>query len=570
MARIAGPGDGAEVGPERPEAPAQDRVGTESSPTPGSSAPGDFSSSEADAVPHVDALEDGVRSDAEAGRSSGTGATSSRSGADAFQGDPLSPEYSPWQPGERPPHRPADEALQGWDWEADATGPDEVVGIAGDDRDAARQLDREGTEASVAGLAASTASPQHEPTLAPSTPPAKRRGRTRSLLLGGALAAAMGFGAAWLAQDRFGSAGLPAGFEERLAALEGGPSPDGAEIEALAGRVADLETRLAALEDVPEPETRGDFDPEPLREELAAGLSQAQERATALEERLAALERRPAAPAVSPLDPGPALRPAPVSGPAASGGALEARVAAAEADLAEAQAALTEAEAALAALDGRVGSNAAGLSALDARLSEAETRLDAAEATGATAVEEARAAAAALEETRTRAEAAEAQARREAAIAALDSALDAGEPFEAALPDLGEDVPEALARAANEGVGSLAALRETFPEAARAGLAAARSEGLVEDGGVLGFLSGQLSVRSTAPREGSDPDAVLSRAEAALAQGRLADALAEIDALPEAVRAAMADWIATARARAEAEAALSSLRQAELTPASAD
>jgi hypothetical protein len=63
---------------------------------------------------------------------------------------------------------------------------------------------------------------------------------------------------------------------------------------------------------------------------------------------------------------------------------------------------------------------------------------------------------------------------------------------------------------------------------------------------------------------------VLSRAEAALAQGRLPEALADIDALPEPVQGAMADWIASARARAEAEAALASLRQAEPTPAPAD
>ena len=45
---------------------------------------------------------------------------------------------------------------------------------------------------------------------------------------------------------------------------------------------------------------------------------------------------------------------------------------------------------------------------------------------------------------------------------------------------------------------------------------------------------------------------MLSRAEAALAEGRLSDALAEIEALPETARAAMADWAAQARSRADA------------------
>ncbi len=79
-------------------------------------------------------------------------------------------------------------------------------------------------------------------------------------------------------------------------------------------------------------------------------------------------------------------------------------------------------------------------------------------------------------------------------------------------------------------------------------------------GGVGAFLRRQLSIRSTAPREGTDPDAVLARAEAALGQGRLGVALREVEGLPEPARAAMAGWIAEAEARAGAEAALAGLR----------
>jgi hypothetical protein len=446
-------------------------------------------------------------------------------------------------------------------------------------------------------------------------PPASaRRGGLGALLLGGLIAAALGFGAAWLAQDRFGGARLPADLEERLAALEARPVPDGSEVQALDERITGIESRLAALEEAPAPEeplaSPGDAAPaappvdlEPLREEVTAGLAQAEERAADLEERVAALETRPAAPAASPeapsgslaTDPGPALRTnrTPQESDAGSDAlaALEPRLAAVETGLAETRDALSETGTALESLDARVSFNEAALSEVDAqagdtqarldetatrlgeaesRLDTAETRLDDVEATGTAAVEEARAAAAALAETRSRAEAAESEARREAAIAALDSALDAGEPFEAALPALGTDAPEALARAASAGVASLATLRETFPEAARAGLAAARGAGLLEEGGVTGFLFGQLSVRSTAPREGDDVDAVLSRAEAALARGRLAEALAEVESLPEPVRAAMAGWIAQARARAEAEAALETLRSAEPPAAPAD
>ena len=66
------------------------------------------------------------------------------------------------------------------------------------------------------------------------------------------------------------------------------------------------------------------------------------------------------------------------------------------------------------------------------------------------------------------------------------------------------------------------------------------------------FLQNQLGTRSLEPREGNDPDAVLSRVEAAVRQGDLSAALTEIEALPEAGRAEMADWEAAALLRASA------------------
>ena len=71
----------------------------------------------------------------------------------------------------------------------------------------------------------------------------------------------------------------------------------------------------------------------------------------------------------------------------------------------------------------------------------------------------------------------------------------------------------------------------------------------------------QLGARSVQPREGSDPDAVLSRAEAAVRDGDLSEALNELDNLPEDVQSAMADWLADARARVAAEAAINDLSQ---------
>lgn len=63
------------------------------------------------------------------------------------------------------------------------------------------------------------------------------------------------------------------------------------------------------------------------------------------------------------------------------------------------------------------------------------------------------------------------------------------------------------------------------------------------------FLREQLGARSVAPREGDDADAVLSRAEAALRRGDLGAALDELAALPEPAQAELADWVTAARSR---------------------
>lgn len=149
-----------------------------------------------------------------------------------------------------------------------------------------------------------------------------------------------------------------------------------------------------------------------------------------------------------------------------------------------------------------------------------------------------------------------------AAVAALQSALDRGvSPDEAqqALAGAGLDTPEALTRA----VPSLDSLQAGFPEAARAALRTTlREDSAAGEGNVIAnFLRAQTGARSVAPREGDDPDAVLSRADAAVEAGRIADAVAEIEALPEPARAApaMAEWLAGATAYRDAQAALSDL-----------
>lgn len=162
------------------------------------------------------------------------------------------------------------------------------------------------------------------------------------------------------------------------------------------------------------------------------------------------------------------------------------------------------------------------------------------------------------------AEAAQAASGR-AALARVTAALDSGAPFAEALADLttstGNAAPQVLADVADAGVPTLAALQDTFPAAARAALDASVRQG-VESGEMsrfAAFLKTQLGTRSLEPKEGDDADAVLSRAEAALRQGDIGSALAELDVLDAAGQPAMAEWRAQAEARKAALDAVSAL-----------
>lgn len=160
------------------------------------------------------------------------------------------------------------------------------------------------------------------------------------------------------------------------------------------------------------------------------------------------------------------------------------------------------------------------------------------------------------------AEAAGLAARRAAALDRIAAALDSGAPFAAALRDLPADaVAPVLADNAAAGLPTVAALRDGFADPARAALEAALRANMGESWTerVSNFLRSQTGLRSLSPRDGDDPDAVLSRAEAALGQGKLAEALVELEKLPEAGKPALADWVAQAQVRIEAEAAFAAL-----------
>ncbi len=153
------------------------------------------------------------------------------------------------------------------------------------------------------------------------------------------------------------------------------------------------------------------------------------------------------------------------------------------------------------------------------------------------------------------------QAMVRSAVSRIRVALDTGKGFAEALADLqtaSVAVPAALSSVAENGVPTQAQLSASFPEDARRALSAARkAEG--NAGSVLNFMRNQLGMRSLQPKEGADADAILSRAEAALADERLTDALAELQGLPEEARVELTGWMAKANQRVAALAAAEEL-----------
>ncbi|WP_333868164.1 hypothetical protein, partial [Leisingera aquaemixtae] len=148
-------------------------------------------------------------------------------------------------------------------------------------------------------------------------------------------------------------------------------------------------------------------------------------------------------------------------------------------------------------------------------------------------------------------------------LAQLRSALDSGNSYDSNVQQLellGVEVPSALSGPAETGVATLTALRDGFAPAAREALAAAREEAK-GGGSLMDYVNRHLGARSVAPRDGDDPDAILSRAEAAVAAGRIEEALTEVSALPETARAALSGWEAAANARVAAVNAAADLAQ---------
>jgi len=354
-------------------------------------------------------------------------------------------------------------------------------------------------------------------------PPARRGGGAfLATVLGGVLAAAAGFGLAraipggWPLQDSSAleaqikaQADTVAALTAQLADLAARPVETAS--DDIAALKADVEKRLAEAPAV--------IDPAPL---IAKATKDIQTTIAALDTRLTEIELRPVG----------------------TGGAAS--------------------SAALAAYDRQLQDLRAQIAAQSGQGSDVAAQI---EAVAAEAKAQLAAAAQDAERLKAEAEAAARAATEGAALGRIRAALEAGGPYAGAVADLtalGAEIPADIAGLAETGVPTLTDLQRSFPAVARDALAAALRAQTPTGWGdrITAFLRTQTGARSLSPREGTDPDAILSRAEGLLADGDISATLAELGTLPDPAKEVLAPWVAEAEARQKAIAALSSLSAA--------
>jgi hypothetical protein len=208
------------------------------------------------------------------------------------------------------------------------------------------------------------------------------------------------------------------------------------------------------------------------------------------------------------------------------------------------------------------------ITGLEAAIADLREGLAAQEARTAEAAAAARAE---VERMQTEAEAARKETETEAAstlqraaLSQIEAALLNGTPYGeplAVLAGTGQDIAAVLTDNAESGLPTLASLADGFDEPARAAIGAELRSDMGESLGdrIGSFLRAQTGARSLSPRDGTDADAVLSRAEAALRADDLDRALAELAALSEPAQTEMAGWMLQAERHRDAASALAAL-----------
>lgn len=377
------------------------------------------------------------------------------------------------------------------------------------------------------------------------------------MFLGGVVAAGIGAAATYWALPHLPPALLPAGFAtspeaQMQAARDAGTEAAKAELaaqnDAFVARAssAGADAARQLLADTPAPAQSPATAPVEVTE-LQAALKAQQEKLASLEGTLAALSSRPASTA------------SPSTQPVTGFDAQSADALRAEMDQLRAQVSAQERQ--LEALEQRPAMDAETaqrIEQLASQAGDAQQQISQVAAQAEERIASAQEQAKALEQA---ASDANRRARAAAAAAQLQAAMESGGDRTSALQALSEAGIEPPAVLTGE-VPTLSALQASFDAAARDGLTAARKE-IGGEGGAMGaignFLRVQTGARSVEPREGDDPDAILSRAGAAVTAGDIPGALSQISALPASGQEAMAGWTTSATTWVEANAALAAL-----------
>lgn len=337
-----------------------------------------------------------------------------------------------------------------------------------------------------------------------------RKGGAGAMILGGLVAAGLGYGAAWVTRPQVDTS-----------ALEQAIGQQAEQVSALKAELAEMVSADGLDAQIGEVGGRVDG----LAQTIDGLAGRIGEVSAEVADRLSALEKRPV-----------------------GDGSFD--VSAIEAYEAEVTALKEEINRQNVDLQGMQSDAAARIERLEAAASEVQ-------ATSAQLQKQADDARAAAELAEKRAAARSALSKVEGALAQGGGYAEALEPISALL-----DVPQVLTDNAADGVTPLADLQKGYDTAARSALTAARAAGEAGDeggGALTGFLRKQLSVRSSAPRDGDTVDAILSRVEAQLQAGRLGDVLKDIDGLPASAREALGDWLDRAATRQAVTAATADL-----------
>ncbi len=154
-------------------------------------------------------------------------------------------------------------------------------------------------------------------------------------------------------------------------------------------------------------------------------------------------------------------------------------------------------------------------------------------------------------------------------LAQVSDLARAGLPFQSQLAQIMQAGDAAVAAAAQKldglaqrGAPTIEQLRARFPDVAKRALTASFA---VESGDLIGELRAALARAITVRRvdalgsDAADPESRLAKAEALLASGDLAGALAQLEGLPAQALGAIGDWVGPAKDRLALDAALREL-----------